>query len=118
VTKIEDALHEGKAYLMAKQFHRAQVSSQQITTGPDHPVQMAAATTIFSFKAEADRLITMLEQLVAALARANPTAPTQAPLGSRVEVPRPATLCSGCGTRGHLRSSCLQPRKRLNFRGP
>jgi len=79
---------------------------------------MAAATTIFSFEAEADRLITVVEQLVAALAHANPTAPTQAPLGPRVEVPRPATLCSGYGTRGHLRSSCLQSRKRLNFRGP
>jgi len=117
VNKIEDALHEGKVYLLAKQFHRAQVSSQQITTGPDHPVQVAAATTTFSLEAEVDRLITMVEQLVAALARANFTALTQAPLGPRVEVPRSATLCWGCGTRGYLLSSCIQPRKRLNFHG-
>lgn len=93
VTMIKDALHKGEAYILAKQFHRAQVSSQQITMGPDHRVQLAAATTTFSLEAEVDRMIAMMEQLVAVLAHANPSELTQRPLRPRVEVPRPAVLC-------------------------
>jgi len=62
VTMIGDALR--KAYLLAKQFHRAQVSSQQITVepGPDNSAQVAAATTVSLLEAEADRMTTMLEK--------------------------------------------------------
>jgi len=107
VTTIEDALHEGGAYLLAKQPHRAHVSSQQITVepGPDTPIQVAAATTISPLEAEVDRIATMLEKLVAVLARANPTEPTQRPLRPRVEAPRPTALCWECGECGHLRAN-------------
>jgi len=117
VTTIEDALHEGEAYILAKQFHRAQASSPQITMGPGHPVQVAVATTTFSLEAEADHMIAMLEQLVVVLARANPTEPTQGPLRPRAEDPRSAALCWRCGTRGHLCSSCPQSGRQLNYHG-
>jgi len=95
LTTIEDALHEGEAYLLAKQLHRAHVSSQQITVepGPDTPIQVAAATTISPLEAEVDRMTTMLEKLVAVLVHANPTEPTQGPLRPRVEAPRSPALC-------------------------
>jgi len=120
VTTIKDALREGKTYLLAKQLHGAHVSSQQITVepGPDNPTRVAAATTIYPFEAEVDRMTTMLEKLVAVLARAKPTEPTQEPLRPGVEAPRSAALCWECGARGHLRSSCPQCGKRLNFNGP
>jgi len=116
VTNIEDALPAGKAYLLAKQFHRAQVSSQQITTRPEHPAQEVAANTTPSL-VEVDRLITV-EQLVAALACVNLTESTRGPLRPGIEVPRLAALCWGCGTPGHLRLSCPQSGKPLNFYGP
>jgi len=113
VTTIGDALREGEAVLLAKQFHRA-----QITTEPDHPVQVAVTTTNLPLEAEVDHMTTVLGQLVAILACANSTEPTQGPVRPRIEVPRPAALCWGCGTQGHLRASCLQSGKWLNFHGP
>jgi len=102
VTTIEDTLQEGEAYLLAEQFHQAQGSSQQITTGPDHPVQVTVATTTVSLEAAVDRLMTMLEQLVAILARANPTEPTRGPLRPRVEVPRPQLPYVGDAAHGGI----------------
>jgi len=96
------------------------VSSQQIIVepGPDTPIQVAAATIISPLEAEVDHMATMLEKLVAVLARANPTEPTQGPLRPRVEAPRPTALCWECGERGHLRANCPQSRKGLNSHGP
>jgi len=113
VTTIEDALREGEAYLLVKQFHQTTAE-----LGQDNPGQVAAVTTVAHLEAEVDRMTAMLEKLVAALARTDPTELTQGPVRPKVEVPRPAALCWRCGTHGHLRSSCPQPRKRLNFHGP
>jgi len=120
VTTIEDALHEGEAYLLAKHLYRAHVSSQQITVepGPDTPTQVAAATTLSPLEVEVDRMAAMLEKLMAILARYNPTEPTQRPLRPRVKAPRPAALCWGCGNCGHLRANCPQSGKELNSHGP
>jgi len=100
VTTTEGALREGKAYLLAKQLHRAHLSSQQVTVepreghhGPDLATQVAATTTPSPLEAEVDRMADMLEKLVAVLARSNPTEPTQRPLRLRVEAPRPTALC-------------------------
>jgi len=120
VTTIEDALREGKAYLLAKQLHRAHMSSQEITVepGPDTPTQVSAATTLSPLEAEVDCMAVMLEKLVTVLAHSNPTEPTQGPMRLRVKAPRLAALCWGCGDRGHLRANCQQSGKGLNSHGP
>jgi len=74
VTNIEDALHEGEASLLAKQLHRAHVSSQQITVEPEPepPHRLAATSTLSPLEEEVDCMVVMLEKLVAVLARSNP----------------------------------------------
>jgi len=69
-TIVEDALREGEAYLLAKQLHRAHLSSQQVTVDPkeDHgklrpPTQMATTTTKSPLDTEVDRMTEMLEKL-------------------------------------------------------
>jgi len=77
VTTIKDALREGEAYLLAKQLHRAHLSSQQVTVEPKedhnglgHSTHVATTTTTNSpLEAEVDRMADMLEKLVVVLAR-------------------------------------------------
>jgi len=95
LTTIEDALRKGEAYFLAKQLHRAHVSSQQITVEfePDTLARVAAATTHSPLEAEVDRMAAMLEKLVAILACTTPTELTQGPVRPWVETPRPTAVC-------------------------
>jgi len=67
---IEDALREGEAYLLAKQLHRAHLSSQQVTVDPKEdydklrpPTQTATSTNKSPLDTEVDRMTEMLEKL-------------------------------------------------------
>jgi len=113
VTTIEDALREGEAYLLAKQLHRAHVSSQQITVepGPDTPTQVAATTTLSPLEAEVDRMAAMLEKLVAVLASFSPTEPTQGPLRPEMKDFRSGNRRSSVRTPRYTRHEWQAPRR-------
>lgn len=125
VTTVENALHEGEAYLLAKQLHRGHMSSQQITVDPseDYSKQLlsnhvATTATSSSMGVEVTRMTEMVEKLVAVLARSKYSGPRPKTLTVADEAPRPPALCWECGDCGHLRSECPRKKQQLNFHGP
>ena len=118
MTTIETALQEGEAYLLAERLYRVTPSSQQVTAETNHPDQTVTTNTTLSLEAEIDRLMTMLKRLIATLTPTSPAESTRRPSRPKTGLTRPAALCWRCGTRRHLHSSCPQPKRQLNFRGP
>jgi len=125
VTTVEDTLHEGKAYLLAKQLHRGHMSSQQITVNSPEDyserllsAHVAATTANSSLDAEVTRMNEIVEKLVAVLAHSDTLGPVQRPMRSRTKPPRPPAPCWECGNREHLRTECPQSKQELNLHSP
>jgi len=86
VATVEDALHEGEAYLLATQLHRSRVNSHQVTVDPseDHcesqlPAHVAAAAADSLLPSEVTHMTEMVEKLVAALVQSAAVGPAQRP---------------------------------------
>jgi len=108
ITRIEDALKAGEAYLLATQMHRAQrnppvvgVSAARATTSPEAP----------PLEAEVDRMVEMLGQLVTILAGAGP--------GQALRLP-PTPVGPGWSSAGqdHGQQGRPQYQGALNCHGP
>jgi len=101
ITMVENALHKGKAYLLAKQLHRGHMILQLVTanTPKDYSDQLpsthVAATTANSLlDTEVTHLTEMVEKLVAILARSSTLGPVQRPMRSQTR-PRGHRPCVG-----------------------
>lgn len=119
---IENAVREGKAYLLAQQLHRAHTSSRQVTVEPlaehNELLNQVATATHSPLEAEVDCMADMLEKLVGVLACASSTEPAKRPLRSKAEPPRLTALCWQYGGQRHLRTGCPQYKKELNSHDP
>jgi len=124
--KVEDALREGEAYLLANQLHLSREVSHQVEaelatahSKAEATTHVAAATNQLSTASKVAQVTDIVAKLVAALTPVPVEELARRPLRSRARLPREQAITGwDCDSRGHFHRECPSTQKGLNYHGP